>query len=92
MYQYLTFAAGLELNADNVRRTLNGAGITSPDWKRIGEQLGLQLRGNITTSIFFEGWQAHESETSWERLAQALERIDGYGKVAKKAREKTGIL
>ena len=88
----MKFAAGLELNADNVRRTLNEAGIKSPDWKKIGEQLGLQLRGHITKSIFFEGWQAHESEMSWERLGQALERIEGYGKVAKKAKEKTGIL
>ena len=92
IFKHLKFAAGLELNADNVRRALNEAGITSPDWKSIGEELGLQLRGHITASIFFEGWQAHESEMSWERLAQAFEKIEGYGKVAKKAREKTGIL
>ena len=92
MFKHLKFAAGLELNADNVRRALSEADIKSPDWKRIGEELGLQLRGRITASIFFEGWQAHESEMSWERLAQAFEKIEGYEKVAKKAREKTGIL
>ena len=75
-----------------MRWVLNEAGIKSPEWKRIGEELGLQLKGHITTSIFFEGWRAHESEMSWERLAQAFEKIEGYGKVAKKAREKSGIL
>ena len=74
-----------------MRQVLSEAAIEAPDWKRIGEELGLQLRGHITASTFFEGWQAHESEMSWERLTQALERIEGYEKVAKKAKEKTGI-
>ena len=78
--------------ADNVRQVLSEAGIEAPDWKRIGEQLGLQLRGHITASTFFKGWQAHQSERSWKRLAQALGRIEGYEKVAKKAKEKTGML
>ena len=82
----------MELNADNVRQALGEAGIKSPDWKRIGKELGLRLKGCITASIFFEGWQAHKSEMSWERLAQALEKMEGYGMVAKKARKKTGNL
>lgn len=76
-----------------MQQALREAAIKSPDWKKIGKQLGVQLRGCITASILIEGWQAHGSEMSWERLAQTLEKIPGneYELAAGKARRKRGM-
>ena len=60
--------------------------------KGIGKELGLRLKGCITASIFFEGWQAHKSEMSWERLAQALEKDGRIWNGCQEARKKTGNL
>lgn len=90
VHNALINTAGWVLSADTVRQALSQVGIKSPDWRKIGEELGLQLRGQITAHIFFEGWAVHESDMSWEIVSQALGRISGYESAAKKARERTG--
>ena len=81
------------LNADTVQLVLRESTIEFPDWKQIGEKLGVQLRGHITANILIEEWQVHERKMSWERLAKALEKIGGneYELAAIRARQKRGM-
>ena len=72
-----------------MRWALAEAGVKIPDWGRIGRELGLELKGRITASLFIEGWRNDGSEMSWERLARSLEGISRF-ELAKKARQKTG--
>lgn len=78
------------LNGDTMHRALLEAGIAHPDWGRIGKELGLELKGRITASLFIDRWHTHGSEMSWERLALSLEAVGGFGSAAKKAKLKTG--
>ena len=61
------------------------------DWREIGEQLGLNLKGKLSAANFFKGWNEHTIDSkkpSWERLAATLESMGGYWHAARSAREK----
>ena len=88
----LEIIADLELNSKTVDLAFSEADIQSPDWKKIGEKLGIKLKGHITAHILFEGWKIHKSKISWKTLAEALEKIERYQSAAKKARQKKGIM
>ena len=60
------------------------------NWREIGVQLGLKLRGQLSAAMFFKGWSERGSicKPSWEKLASALSNINEYRIAAAKAREK----
>ena len=60
------------------------------NWREIGIQIGLTLRGQLSAAMFFKGWSEKGSvyKPSWEKLAVALSNISGYRIAAAKAREK----
>ena len=68
------------------------AGMDVPEnWREIGEHLGLNLRGKLSAAEFFKGWQDKDltdNKPSWKKLAQALEKMEGYQRVAVVARNK----
>ena len=72
--------------------TFSEVGVKAPEnWREIGEQLGLDLRGKLSAAEFFKGWQEKNlpnNKPSWKKLAQALEKINGYRDVAVAARNK----
>ena len=60
------------------------------DWREIGVQLGLNLRGKLSPAEFFKGWRENSSgnKHSWLNLAGALQKMEGYQHVAILARTK----
>ena len=67
------------------------------DWREIGLQLELDLKGKLSASEFLKGWQekGFANKPSWENLAQAFERMEGYQCAAvaamKKARKSNKV-
>ena len=70
---------------------LTETGIHSPNWEEIGNQLGLQLEGHLSTADFFDEWRANDRETSWVKLATALAKIREYQHAESIFLEKQGI-
>ena len=87
-----SISTGLELNSVTILLALSEAGIESPDWKKIGKGLDLNIKGRINGRILFKEWQVCGLEMSWEKLAQALEKIKGYELAAYKARQNEGMI
>ena len=87
----LKIPTGLELNSGTILLALSEAGIESPDWKKIGKELGFDVKGRINGSMLFKEWQLCGLEMSWKKLAQALEKIRGYEIAASKARQNEGM-
>ena len=86
----LEIAADLELNSKTVNLALSEAGIQLPNWKIIGEKLGVQLKGHITASTLLKEWKMQKSGISWEKLAKAID-IEGYQSAVIKAKQKKGM-
>ena len=75
-------------------QVFNEAHIRTPNWEIIGNQLGLQVEGEISAADFLNGWYTQDCKPSWTKLAGALEKIQQteYKQIAKNVREKQGIL
>ena len=84
-------SAGEKLNAETLCELLTEARVHSPDWKRIGKQLGLQIKGQITAADVFEAWCAKDVQASWTKLAHAIEKVEEYKHAAQNIHEKQGI-
>ena len=65
--------------------------IRSPNWEKIGSQLGLQLEGHLSAADFFDEWRANDREASWVKLATALAKIQEYQHAESIVLEKEGI-
>ena len=77
-----------ELNKESMVATFSEVRMCAPEnWREIGVQLGLKLRGRLSAAMFFKGWSSNH-KPSWEKLAVALSNISGYRIAAAKAREK----
>ena len=103
MYIMLLIHTGLELNEKNVLNVLREAGFADSDWA----ELGLQLIDRFASSTIkadhgqaglcmietISQWLAKDTKTSWEKLADAVTKVGGYGEAtANIVRQKTGIL
>ena len=82
---------GEKLNAETLCELLTEAGVHSPDWKRIGQQLGLQIKGQISAADVFEAWYAKDFHASWIKLADAIDKVEEYKHGAQNVCEKQGI-
>ena len=74
-----------------MRNHLTETGIRSPNWEKIGNQLGWQLEGQLLAADFFDEWRANDSEASWVKLAAALARIQEYQHAKSIVLEKQGM-
>ena len=70
----------------------NEASVHSPDWKMIGNRLGVQLEGKVTAPDFFKEWRGHKNKASWVELAEALEKISQYKHAATNVYQKQGTI
>jgi len=80
-----------ELNKDSMVAVFSEVRMRAPEnWREIGVQLGLRLRGQLSAAMFFKGWieRGSNHKPSWEKLAVALSNVSGYWIAAAKAREK----
>ena len=71
--------------------TFMEAGAEVPEnWREIGVQLGLQLKGKLSAAEYFERWKESSlaNKPSWVKLAGALQKMEGYQHVAFLARTK----
>ena len=61
--------------------TFMEAGMEAPEnWREIGVQLGLKLKGKLSTAEFFKGWRENSfaNKPSWVNLSDALHKMDRY--------------
>lgn len=71
--------------------TFTEAGTKVPeDWREISLKLDLDLKGHLSATQFFNKWSQYDpnNKPSWEKLALALQSIDGYWNAARKAMAK----
>ena len=57
------------------------AGVEVPEnWREIGVQMGLNLRGKLSAAEFFKGWRENSfaNKPSWVNLGDALQKMDRY--------------
>ena len=97
-----TFHLFQELDVRTVLNALHKAEFSDGDWFQLGQQLitNAALR-TIRTHHFDAGncmidtisqWLRTDLEASWEKLAEAITKVGGYGEAtAKVVRQKTGI-
>ena len=74
-----------------MKNLLTETGIRSPNWEKIGSQLGWQLEGQLSAADFFEEWHANDHEASWVKLAKALAKIQEYQHAESIVLEKKGM-
>ena len=95
--------AGLELNVKNVRNVLHEARFADAHWAELGLQLidhfelaTVQANHRDTYLCMIDTlsqWLKSDSKASWEKLAEVLPKVGGYGEAtASIVREKAGIL
>ena len=89
-YIYYCFSTVRTLSKDSLLELFSEADVQVPEnWRQIGLQLGLDLKGQLSATDFFNGWNENAStnnKPSWEKLAQALFKMDGlYRTAASKA-------
>ena len=87
----IPLSTGQKLNAETLHNLFTEAGIHSPDWEEIGNQLGLQLKRRISAADFYSEWSAHDPKASWVKLAEALDKIKDYKHAARDVKEKQGV-
>ena len=93
----------MKLNERNVLKVLHEAKFNDADWELLGKQLIkhsdlLNVRANchgdssLCTSDTISQWLRTDLEASWEKLAEAVAKVEGYGKAtADTIRQKAGI-
>ena len=96
--------AGLELNVRNIVNVLHKAGFSDGHWEQLGQQLIkyatlTTIRANrhddsqhcMSDTIF--QWLNNDLEASWEKLAEAVARVEKYGQAtAECVQEEAGIV
>jgi len=82
--------AGLELNVKNVINVLREAGFAFGHWEKLGQQLIENatlstIRANrhgdchLCMSDTISGWLNNDLDKSWEKLAEAVAKLEEYG-------------
>ena len=103
-YTFLCFHTALVLNVKNVVDVLHEAEFADDDWELLGLQLSIQPSAlqNIRASHHGSAalcmvdtiaqWSQSDFEASWEKLAEAVAKVGGYGEAtAAIVRHKAGI-
>ena len=100
----LFHTAIMELNLRNILNVLHKADFADAHWERLGQQLKIRQPrlATIAANRFGQAdncmvdtitqWLNTDTEASWERLAEAVAIVQGYGKVnADTIRREAGI-
>ena len=103
-YTFLCFHTALELNVRNVVNVLHEAEFADGDWELLGLQLFIQdsalrkIRADHHGSAAhcmestIAQWSQSDFEASWEKVAEAVAKVRGYGEAtAAIVRHKAGI-
>ena len=103
VYQLPSYA-GLKLDEKNVVNVLHKARFSDGDWENLGQQLMIEhhalktIRTNhpgqceLCMSDTISQWLNNDLETSWEKLAEAVIKVEGYGETtAHIVRQKAAI-
>ena len=96
------FSLFSELNVRNALNVLHEAGFSNGDWYQLGQQLiEMAALRRITASDHkpsncmidtIAQWLQSDLKASWEKLAEAVTKVGGYGEATAKAvRQKAGI-
>ena len=103
MLQFPLFPLAKELDVKNIVNVLHEAEFADGDWELLGLQLikhtdlttiEANRRGKASLCMMdmVSQWLKTELEPSWNKLAAAIEKVEGYGKAtAKVVRQKSGI-
>ena len=89
-----------ELNVKNALNVLHEAGFSDGDWYQLGQQLieTVDLRrikasdhepSNCMIDTIAQ-WLQSDTEASWEKLAEAVSKVGGYGEATTKAVQQKG--
>ena len=93
----------LKLDEKNIVNVLHEAKFADGDWAQLGLQLIDHFDSTTTRTNHSEAslcmidtilqWLAKDTEASWEKLAEAIAKVRGYGEAtANRVREKAGIV
>ena len=102
MNTYVCFSLFPELNARNVLNVLHEVGFSDGDWYQLGQQLiemvalrRIKASDHEPSNCMIDTiaqWLQSDVEASWEKLAEAVTKVGGYGEATAKAvRQKVGI-
>ena len=103
MLQFPLFPPAKELDVKNIVNVLHEAEFADGDWELLGLQLikhtdlttiEANRRGKASLCMMdmVSQWLKTELEPSWNKLAEAIKMVEGYGKAtAKVVRQKAGI-
>ena len=91
-----------ELVVRNVLNVLHEAGFSDGDWYQLGQQLiemadlrRIKASDHEPSNCMIDTvaqWLQSDLKASWEKLAEAVTRVEGYGEATAKAvREKAGL-
>ena len=90
-YTFFCFHTALELNVRNIMNVLHEANFSDADWHPLGLQLidnhavlmtiGADNPGSVTFCMVdtIVQWLKTDLEASWEKLAEAVAKVRGYG-------------
>ena len=93
----------MKLNEKNILNVLHEAEFADADWELLGKQLiggpalrniDANRRGNSNLCMIdtISHWLNSDTEASWEKLAKAIPKVQGYGQAtANIVRKKAGI-
>ena len=88
---YFLVHTGLELNVKNVLNVLREAGFADAGWAELGLQLIQHFelatikadhsQANLCMIETISQWLKSDPKASWEKLAEAVSKVRGYGEV-----------
>ena len=101
-YNMCCFSLFPELNVRNALNVLHEAGFSDGDWFQLGQQL-IEMANLKTIEANYckvsdcvihtiAQWLQSDLKASWEKLAEAVTKVEGYGEATARAvRQKAGI-
>ena len=95
MLQFPLFPSAKELDVKNIVNVLHEAEFADGDWELLGLQLvkhtdlatiDANRHGKVSLCMIdmVSQWLKTELEPSWNKLAEAVEKVEGYGKATGK--------
>ena len=80
--------AGDDFTVEQMCEMFKEAKVEEPNWLEVSSKLRLILYDRVSSSELYQVWSKHGP--SWNKLIQALEKLDGYQQVVQQAKKKAG--
>ena len=94
------FSLSPDLNVRNALNVLHQAGFSDGDWFQLGQQLietanlrTIKANHHEASNCMIETisqWLQSDLKASWEKLAEAVTKVEGYGEAIAKAVQQKG--